>query len=424
MIGDVPGQPGSGSVVVIGSGVIGTMCGYYLSKSGWAVTLIDQGQLGSGCSHANCGFIVPSHVLPLAEPGALQRAITGLLATNSPLLIRPRIDLGFWSWLWNFSRRCNLKDALAAGAAIHALLDSSRALYDELTQTESLDCEWESRGLYHVFRTPARMDEFARTEGLVRREFGVGATRVDGEALHAREPSLRPGVAGGWYYAEDAHLRPDRLLSELVRLLQDRGATLRPQCKAIGFVVERGAARAVNTTAGEIAADAFVVATGAWTPSLARSLGNRIPIQPGKGYSITMRRPSRCPTTPMLFPEFGVAVTPLRSGYRLGSTLEFAGYDPTLRPDRLELLRRAAAENLVEPLGEPVEEQWFGWRPMTYDGKPVIGRSRAMSNVVIAAGHNMLGVSMAPATGKLVTELLGGGTPHLDPEPYSAARFG
>jgi D-amino-acid dehydrogenase len=172
-----------------------------------------------------------------------------------------------------------------------------------------------------------------------------------------------------------------------------------------------------------MAADAFVVAAGALTPMFAQQLGCRIPIQPGKGYSITMSSPKRAPKIPVIFEEHRVAVTPMRTGYRLGSTMEFAGYDATLNRRRLEILRRAAGHYLHEPFGDVTEEEWFGWRPMTYDSRPIIGFSPALSNVMISAGHNMLGVSMAPGTGRLVAELLGREKPHVDPAPYAATRF-
>jgi D-amino-acid dehydrogenase len=157
---------------------------------------------------------------------------------------------------------------------------------------------------------------------------------------------------------------------------------------------------------------------------LNRALGCRIPIQPGKGYSITMPRPARCPAIPLLFEEHRVGVTPMQTGYRLGSTMEFAGYDTTLNPRRLALLREGASHYLHEPYTEPIEEEWYGWRPMTPDSVPIIDRSSTYENVLIAAGHNMLGVSMSPATGKLVAELLGGSVPHLDAAPYRLSRFG
>jgi D-amino-acid dehydrogenase len=413
----------SGSVLVIGGGVIGAACAHYLERHGFSVTVVDRGTFGGGCSHGNCGYVCPSHVLPLAEPGAISKTLKAMLRPNSPFSIKPRLDLNLWTWLFRFARRCNRTDMLAAGRACHALLHSSLGLYRELMQTEPLDCEWQARGLLFVYQTAMEMDAYAATDKLLREQFDLPAQRYDGAALTALEPALKPGLAGGWYYEEDAHLRPDKLMSSWRRLLESRGVLVHERCAVKRFIREQGRATAVVTNQGELSADAFVVATGAWTPLLNHALGCRIPIEAGKGYSLTMPRPSRCPQIPMIFMEHKVAVTPLQSGYRLGSTMEFAGYDTTLNRGRLELLRSGARPYLHEPYCEPVEEEWYGWRPMTPDGKPVIDRAPTMSNVHIAAGHNMLGLSMAPATGKLVAELVSGATPHIDPTPFAVGRF-
>jgi D-amino-acid dehydrogenase len=201
------------------------------------------------------------------------------------------------------------------------------------------------------------------------------------------------------------------------------GVAIQEECSATSLVRENGRARAIQTSGGEIEADAFIVAAGALAPDWQRELGCRLPIQPGKGYSVTMPRPSRCPAVPMIFEEHRVAVTPFRSGYRLGSTMEFAGYDSTIRPQRIELLKSAARQYLHEPLAEPVQEEWCGWRPMTPDSLPIIGPSPALANVWIAAGHNMLGLSMAPATGRLAAEMISEEQPHLDVKPYAPTRF-
>lgn len=410
-------------VIVVGGGVIGAACAYYLARSGCQVRVVDQGQFGRGCSHGNCGYVSPSHVLPLAEPGAVATAVRALLTPNSPFKIRLRFDPRLWSWLIRFARRCNHRDMLAAARGCHALLDSSRRLYDQIFQDEPIDCEWQTEGMLFVFRTPKKMEEYAETDALLREHFQLGAQRIGADELCDFEPALKPGLAGAWFYQNDAHLRPDRLMAGWRQVLQRLGVDIIENLHVDGFVTSDGAAVAVRTRSGEWAADAFVVATGAWTPLLERQLGSTIPIQPGKGYSITMARPARCPRRPVLFPEHRVGVTPMKSAYRLGSTMEFAGYDPSLRRRRLELLRRGAEPYLVEPWADPVEEEWFGWRPMTYDGMPIIDRSPAMGNVFIAAGHNMLGLSMSPATGKLVAELLTGQPPHIDPLPYSVRRF-
>ncbi|MBO0699190.1 MAG: FAD-dependent oxidoreductase [Zavarzinella sp.] len=409
-------------VVVIGGGVIGAACAHYLAEAGWRVTVVDRGRFGRACSHANCGFVCPSHVLPLAGPGAVANALRTMLPRNGPLRVRPGLHLGLWRWLFAFARRCNRRDMLESGHGIQPLLTSSRALYDELVKG-GLECEWEARGLLFVFRSRAGMEHYARTDELMRTEFGVPARPFAGDAVCELEPALKPGLGGGWLYETDAHLRPDRLMRSWRTRLEDRGVTVREETEVRGFVRDGPVARAVATASGEVAGDAFVLAAGAWSPLLNDRLGCRLPIQPGKGYSLTTTRPARCPTIPLIFEEHRVAVTPMRSGYRLGSMMEFVGFDDSIRPERIGYLKEAASLYLREPAGEVVEETWSGWRPMTPDGRPVIGPSPAISNVMIAAGHNMLGLSMAPATGRLVAELLDGRPPHVDPRPYAAERF-
>lgn len=410
--------------IVVGGGVIGAACAYFIKKAGWeSVTVLDRGQFGKGCSHGNCGFVSPSHVLPLTVPGAIGQTLKALVSRNSPFSIKPRFDLALWSWLFQFARRCNERDMLASAQAIQALLHSSRSLYDELMATEPFDCEWQTLGLLFPFRTQAGLEHHDQNAELLRSSFGMSLTRFVGDDVRDLEPALKRGLAGGWHYPGDAHLRPDKLMSSWRNVLTRLGVTIRDDCDVNGFVRDGTQATRVITSREEIAADAFVIAAGALTPWLNRELGCKIPIQPGKGYSITMRRPTKCPTLPLLCEEDRVAVTPMLSGYRLGSTMEFAGYDASLNRRRLALLTAGAAHYFDDPPIEPIEEEWFGWRPMTPDSVPIIDRSPVMKNVLIAAGHNMLGVSMSPATGKLVAELLSGTDPHLNARRYALSRF-
>jgi D-amino-acid dehydrogenase len=420
---DMPDNPDRRRAVVLGGGVIGTACTHYLMKAGWHVTLVDRGTIGGGSSHGNCGLICPSHVLPLAEPGMVAQGVKSLFQRDSAFSIKPRLDPSLWSWLMHFAARCNARDMIEAGHGIQALLLSSMTLYRELIDRESLDCEFESRGLLFAYRSKPMMEAYAATNQLMSESFACPARRMDGDALLDFEPALKPGLAGGWYYHDDAHLRPDKLMSAWRRYLEASGVTIVENCGFQSFRSGQGRAEAAETTQGELSGDVFVVAAGAWTPLLNESLGVRVPIQPGKGYSLTMPRPSVSPRIPLIFPETRVAVTPFQSGYRLGSTMEFAGYDESIRPQRLQLLKDGAAGYLKEPYCDPVQEEWFGWRPMTYDSLPIIDRSPRHDNVIIAAGHNMLGLSMAPATGKLVAELVDGATPHVDSKPYRISRF-
>lgn len=412
----------SRQTLVVGGGVIGAFCAWYLAKAGRKVTIVDKGEFGAGCSHGNCGYVSPSHVLPLPQPGQLAYGLKGLVARNGPLKIRPGLSLSMWKWLLKFGGRCNEKDMMQAARGRTAILQSSRKLYQHVIDTEDLQVEWKTDGLLFVFREKKNFESFGNTDALLRKEFGVAADPIDGTALEQMEPALKSGLAGAWHYKNDAHLRPDRLMSVMHDRLQDVGVKIVPNHHVTEFVSRNGAVVGVQTTNGEFEADEFIVATGPLTPMLNKELGCQIPIQPGKGYSITMKAPPSCPRYPMLLEEAHVGITPFDSSYRIGSTMELAGYKEGVDQRRLDYLRKGAAEYLTEPAVEPIEEEWFGWRPMTWDGLPYIDRTPRFKNVWVAAGHNMLGLSMGTATGKLISELVTGEQPHIDPRPYRIGR--
>ena len=406
---------------MIGGGVIGVPAPLPTAR-GWQVTLVERATVGSGSSHANCGFICPSHILPLAEPGMVMQGLKSLFARNSPFAIKLRLDPALWSWLLHFAARCNERDMIAAGRGIHAALDPVPCALPRVDRART--ARLRIRIAADALRLPLKT-----RDGSLRgnrppddRSIRLYAQRCDGTELLALEPALCPGLAGGWFHHDDAHLRPDKLMQAWRQSVAARGAIIHENCPFESFVSRNGQATAA-VTPRRMAAELFVLATGAWTPLLNLQLGCKVPIQPGKGYSITMPRPAVCPRIPLIFPETRVAVTPFQSGYRLGSTMEFAGYDESIRPERLQLLKDGSADYLQEPYCEPVLEKWFGWRPMTYDSLPIIDRSPIHQNVFIAAGHNMLGLSMATATGKLIAELASGKTPHVDPGPYRLSRF-
>ncbi|MFN3169020.1 MAG: NAD(P)/FAD-dependent oxidoreductase [Phycisphaeraceae bacterium] len=411
------------SVIVVGGGVIGACCAYYLRKRGWDVTIVERERFGAACSHGNCGLISPSHALPLAMPGAVAKTLPMMFKRDAPFRVAPRFDPSLWGWLMKFAARCKEAPMLESAAGRHALLQSSVVAYHRLLEDEGIDCEWEDRGAYFIYQSKEGMESYAKSDKWLR-QFDLGAERISGEELESRQPSLKPGTtAGAWFYQMDAHLRPDKLMDGLKATLERMGVTIVEGTGLTGFVQEHGSAASLRTENGEMQADHYVLATGAWTPKLNEWIGAKVPIQPGKGYSITFPRPATCPTAPLAFMEQKVIATPFASGYRLGSTMEFAGYDSTINRERLAALKRGASLYLKEPYCEPQEEEWFGWRPMTYDGKPVIDKSPAMDNVYVAAGHNMLGLSMGSATGMLVGEMLSGETPHIDLKQFSLRRF-
>jgi D-amino-acid dehydrogenase len=423
--GDSGGQSGSnsGDVLIVGAGIIGISCAYYLRKEGYSVTVIDRGSIAGACSHGNCGYICPSHVLPLTEPGAIRTAMKSMFKRDAPFRVKPRLSPALWNWMWQFARRCNQKQMLAAGAHLKAILDSSMVEYRQLLETESVDGQWKNDGLLYVLRSEHAMKEFADNDRMLSENFGVSATRIAGEDLPSMDPALKPGLAGAFHYEHDTSVRPDQLNAQWAACANDHGVTFIENCQLNEIKKTKGRITHLDTSQGDMKADRFVFATGAWTAKLSAALDCRIPIQPGKGYSVTMTRPDPCPKMPMLFPEHKVGVSPFDDGYRLGSMMEFAGYDTSIPPRRIQQLRDSAKPYLQAPYTDQTQESWYGWRPMTWDSLPIIGRVPRIPNAYLATGHNMLGLSLAPATGKLIAEIIGERDTHIDASAFSPTRF-
>lgn len=419
MSGDRP----TDSVLIVGGGIIGIACAHYLSRAGLRVTVIDRKTTAGACSHGNCGYICPSHVLPLTEPAAIGMAFRSLFNPQAPFRVKPRFSPALWNWMWQFARRCNHRQMLAAGQHLMTILNSSMSEYRRLLAEAPFDCEWSNTGLLYVLKTDRGMEEFAKTDEIVTQHFGVAARRIEGRELPSLDPALRPGLAGAFFYEGDATVRPEALTSGWVRRLEARGVRFLEHCELQAITRTRGRVTKVSTSAGELRAEHFVFAMGAWSPRWSRDLRCPIPIEPGKGYSVTMARPDPCPRLSMLFPEHRVGVTPFRHGYRLGSMMEFVGYDESIPPQRIDQLRASARPYLLAPFTDGDQQTWFGWRPMTWDSLPIIGPVPGLDNAYLATGHNMLGMSLATATGKLISEMIQRQETHIDATAFTPLRF-
>ncbi len=411
------------SAIVVGAGIVGIACAHYLSKAGLQVSVIDKGTIAGACSHGNCGYICPSHVPPLTEPGAIKMALRSLFNPRAPFRVKPSLNPALWKWMWEFARRCTHQQVLTAGKHLQSILDASIDEYRDLIPKLSLNCKWKEDGLLYVLRTERGMESYAETDRMLTEHFGVTARRIDGKDLPTFDPGLKPGLAGAFHYPGDASVRPDLLNREWSERLQADGVQFVEQCELQAIHKSAGRVTGLQTSQGDMKADCLIFAMGAWSTRWSNELECRIPIQPGKGYSITMSRPEACPRYPMLFPEHKVGVSPFDDGFRLGSMMEFAGYDTSIPDHRIQQLRESARPYLVAPVDGPAKDTWYGWRPMTWDSLPIIGLIPRFSNAYLATGHNMLGLSLAPSTGRLIAELITGEPTHIDATPYSPRRF-
>lgn len=410
-------------VIVVGAGHIGLACAHYLARDGHAVTVIEQGKIGEGCSRANCGFVAPSHVLPLTTPEALRDGFLSLFRPRAPFRVKPQLRLSLYRWMFQFARRCTERQMFAAGATLHSILEASRDAYRELLADPAMDCEWHDTGLLFVFHATRAMDDFASVNERLDTEYGLRARQVSSDELVTLEPALRDGLAGAFLYENDGFLRPDKLNAAWSQRLRRDGVTFIEGCALTGIEKHNGSVAALVTTQGDMRADRYVFATGAWSSRLASELGCNIPIEPGKGFSVTMTSPDPAPRHAMLSEEAHIGITPFAGGLRIGSMMEFAGFDDSLPAFRIRQLKEAAALFLKQPTGPVDTLTWYGWRPMTWDSLPIVGRVPGLDNALLAAGHNMLGLTLAPVTGRMIADIAAERRSDLPVEALSPARF-
>jgi D-amino-acid dehydrogenase len=409
-------------VVVIGGGVIGVCTAYFLAKGGRSVSIIEKGEICSGCSYGNACLITPSHSIPLPGPGVIRQALKWLLWEDSPFLIRPRLDFGLFSWMIRFAMACRKGPLNAAIPVLRDLTRSSLKLFEELIDDEQLSFNLDRRGLMSVYTTEAGFEK-GRREAALLTKHGFDSKILDGRQARALEPALVESIAGVVYHAEDAHGDSYRFVQQMAGALRKFEIQIHTQTNAIGWVGDGKGPIRIQTDKGEFIGRDIVIATGAWAPNLVLKLGWRIPIQPGKGYSVTMDCPPVCPVVPLMNMERRVAITPIGQRLRFAGTMEFAGYDLSLKQRRVDSVRRAG-EKIIPEIENPKNvERWCGLRACTPDGLPIIDRMPHHKNIYVSTGHALLGYTLGPISGKILSELIIHGRSSTPAKALALDRF-
>jgi D-amino-acid dehydrogenase len=409
-------------VIIIGGGVIGLACAHYLIDKGARVRIIEKGKIGEGASHGNCGLLYFSDVIPLCSPGAVSNEIVRTLKGTSPLYIKPTLDIKRLIWLLKFASKCNAGHMAKAAKEKYEILNYSISLFGTLLALKDISCDYEKKGILTVYKDRKNFENFDATNEFLNK-FHLGAQRIDKKKLPEFEPALKNDMAGAWLNKADWHLKPDILMTSWRKHLSQKGLIIEEHCNVLKFETQANKIVGVHTVKGRFKADEFILATGAWAPQTLRQLNLDLPVQPGKGYSITMERPGICPAYPCYLHEKNMVATPWKSGYRLGGTMEFSGYSDSLNKKRLAKLISGAKAFLKEPVGHPVIEEWTSLRPMTYDDLPIIDHAPSHENLIITTGHGMLGLTLATGTGKIVCDMVYGKNPEINIKPFGISRF-
>jgi len=413
----------SKKVVIIGGGVIGLSAAADCAARGHQVTVIEADPVGRGASLGNAGMVVPSHCVPLAAPGMVALGLKWMWNAESPFYLEPRLDWGLVRWAIQFMASATPEHVARSGPLLRDLHMASRARYLRLADAQDIGLV--RRGLIMLCRSEQTLAEEAAAAGHAR-ALGVPADVLGPKELAALDPGVTMTVAGGVHYPIDCHLDPGRYVASLESQLRAAGADLRWSVRATGWRRRGDTLTAVVTDQGEIEGDTFVLGAGAWADELAREARLRLPMQAGRGYSVTVAEPVECPALCSILTEARVAVTPMAAGLRFGGTMEITARHSPPRPRRVAGILKAVPQYFPAFRGmEAVDRPfWTGLRPCSPDGLPYLGRTRAAPNLIVAAAHAMMGLSLAPVTGEIVARLIDGDPPGhdlrlLDPDRWA-----
>ena len=415
------------NVIVVGGGIIGLSTAYYLQQDGYQVTVLDRSDFSDNCSYGNCGYVCPSHFIPLATPGIVRQGLKWMWNSQSPFYVQPRFSRSLIDWGLKFMRSATAAHVERSARPLRDIALLSQREYEERWfTTPAFDVAYEHKGLLEIFQTAAAA-EHARHTVEKAQELGLAAHLLSYEEMQAKEPHTRIEGLGAIFFTCDAHLYPNRLMEVLIGLLRDRGVRLIANEEVVRFETSGGKVRKVITAHNAYSADTVVLATGSWSRELVKQLDTRLPLMPGRGYSVTLEDSPYRVNYPAILVEGRAAITPMDGNkIRFGGTMEVTSTNTPPRYNRVQGILNAVRRFFPEfdVAMPPKEKIWYGYRPCSADGLPYIGRMKKYGNVVVATGHSMLGLSLGAGTGKLVCELVSGQPTSIDLAPFAVERFG
>lgn len=413
-------------VAVIGGGVIGLTCAYYLQKEGYRVTVIDSGDITSGTSFGNMGYVSPSHFIPIANPALASKAMRWMFNPKSPFYLKPRMDAALLRWVMLFLRHSRRRSTYGRVVPLAGLLRFSRELFTDIVADLGNHFRMREDGCLMLCKSRESMeDELMLAKQALALGFEVEV--FEGKGVQALEPDVEVNVRGGVLYPIDCHVHPGEYMRSLYQCLKSRGVEFLLNTPVDRLTASQGSVDGAWSGAATIRARHFVLANGVWLPGLLQSVTAPLLIEAGKGYSVTYPSVAQNLRHPAILIERRIALTPMGSDLRLGGTMEISGINEVIMKARVAALCEGAKAYYPGLAGitemPPVHQIWSGLRPLSPDGLPFIGRHPQFSNMIIAGGHAMLGLSLSNATGKIVEELISGKALSLPIALFAPGRF-
>lgn len=413
-------------VVIIGGGIVGLSSAYYLSESGHEVTVVDKTDISSNCSYGNAGYVCPSHFVPLATPGIVKQGLKWMWNSKSPFYVQPRLSLSLIDWGLKFMRSATPEHVERSAVPLRDIAIISQKMYEEWTRLPQFKFAYEHKGLLEIFQTDKGGDH---AKHVMHRAHELGLTDtvlLDAAELQALEPHTTVEAKGAVWFKCDAHLYPNKLMSQLIADLKNKGVRFVVNEEVRGFEKHQHQVTKVITTSQVIDTDAVVIAAGSWSRELSALLQMKIPLMPGRGYSVTLEDSPHRLNYPSVLIEGRVALTPMDGNkIRFGGTMEITSTNTPPRYQRVQGILDAVKRYYPQfdvPMPAP-EHIWYGYRPCSADGLPYLGRTQKWQNVIMATGHAMVGLSLGAGTGKLVSEIINETALSMDIAAFKPERF-
>lgn len=411
-------------VVIIGGGVIGLCSAYYLSKQGYKVVIVERNDITDGCSFGNMEYVSPSHFIPLATPGIVSQGIKWMLKSSSPFYIKPRLNWDLLSWGMTFWKNSNAKNVEANAPHLNDLLQLTRHLMNNLKNELGDSFSMMEKGCWMLYRNEKTGDHEKHLAEQASK-YGLKTMICNPQQVQDLEPEVEVNVAGGVLYIDDAHVDPSKFMEVLYSYLKRSGVEFWLNTEVKGFERNNGKITSIITNKGDLICDEVILATGSWLPDVSKMLKIKILMQPGKGYSFSYNNLEKNLQHPSILVDDRTATTPIDRWLRIGGTMELSGHSDNILSSRVMAIYKAFKKyyptlNIAAP--QP-EKAWYGYRPVTPDGLPYIGRHHKYNNLTYAGGHAMLGMSAAAGTGELIGEIISGKNTTIDINAFSPERF-
>ncbi|WP_295796495.1 FAD-dependent oxidoreductase [Mucilaginibacter sp.] len=410
--------------IIIGGGVIGLFSAYYLHKSGWEVDVLEQGDLSDNCSFGNAGMVTPSHFVPLASPGMIEQGIRWMFDSKSPFYVKPSLNKELIGWGLKFVKSATKKHVERSAGGLRDISLLSRNLYHEFEKDSGINFDLEDKGILMLFKS-AKVEEEEIHMVEKATNLGLDAQYLTSAETRKLQPDIELDILGAVHYHCDSHMSPNKLMKGLVKYLEAEGVRIHRNTEVTGINTDAGKITSVITKDAEYTGDSYLISGGSWSPGIAKLAGLSIPLMPGKGYSFMVNNPVKKMTIPSILCEARVAITPMNGGIRFGGTMEIGKINKQVNMNRVKGIVESVPKYFPEfKLDVPAEKDvWFGFRPCSPDGLPYIGVSSKYKNLAIATGHAMIGLGLAPATGKLIADAFNGEKPVIEAGLFSPNRY-